>query len=118
MKKLKFEKGDFIAYNHLKDTFAIFEGEEYEESDGSTFYSLLVYYCPTHLSFNKNANDYKTQYVFDCTIKKEECEYSLTDDNLNHWHKCNDKEIVKFIEKLDERNLYWSFKKKKLFMNI
>lgn len=105
MKNLKFRKGMFITQTTSRDeSFAVFEGEAYESSEGKggpVEYSLLCFYSPNHFTKDSNGN-FKREYVFECCVDDETCEYFINDDDLQYWRECTEAEKTKHLKYLAE----------------
>ena len=105
MKHLRFKRGEFITQAQTNDeSFAIFEGNVYEPSNGEKGpleYSLMCFYDPDHYEQDSEGN-YKRQYVFECDVDDETCEYFIDENDLSYWRSCTNDEINKALKFLAE----------------
>lgn len=105
MKHLKFKKGDFITQSTTGGgSFAIFEGDVYEptEKGGPNEYSLMCFYNPEHYTQDSNGN-FNKEYVFECDIDDETCEYILDDNDMSFWRACTEQEKIEALKFLAEK---------------
>jgi hypothetical protein len=102
MRHLKFKKGDFITESSSKNgSFAVFEGEVYEPTKkGELFeYPLMCFYNPAHYTQDSNG-EYKKEYVFECDVEDDTCQYIIDENDLNFWRVCTVEEkrdALKFL---------------------
>lgn len=121
MKNLKFKKGDFITeISSNNGSFAVFEGETYAPSvkGGPNEYSLMCFFNPEHYEQDSNGN-YKAEYIFECDVDDDTCQYIIDDNDMGFWRVCTEsekREALKFLAEIkkiafDENDL--SFRKLK-----
>ena len=102
MRHSKFKKGDFITENSSRNgSFAVFEGEVYEpaKKGDPLEYSLMCFYNPEHYTQNSNG-EYKKEYVFECDVEDDTCQYIIDENDLNFWRACTTEEkrdALKFL---------------------
>ena len=104
MKHLKFSKGQFITEATSNcGSFAVFEGEVYESSEkgGPNEYSLMCFFNPEHYTQDSNGK-YKKEYVFECDVDDETCEYIIDDTDMDFWRPCTEDEIQQALKFLAE----------------
>ena len=116
MKNLKFRKGEFITQNKGTGTsFAVFEGDVYEPSNGAKGpleYSLMCFYNPDHYTQDSNG-DFKKEYVFECDVDDDTCEYFIDENDFEFWRSCTIYEINQALKFLaDEKGIAFDEKKK------
>ena len=116
MKNLKFKKGEFITQNKgTGASFAVFEGVVYEPSNGAKGpleYSLMCFYNPDHYVQDSNG-DYKKEYVFECDVDDDTCEYFIDENDFEFWRSCTDYEINQALKFLAvEKGIAFDDKKK------
>lgn len=121
MKHLKFKPGEFITQASINNgSFAVFDGEVFEptEKGGPYEYSLMCFYNPEHYTQDSNGK-YNKEYVFECDLDDDTCEYILDDTDMDFWRSCTEQEkrdALKFLAEVkriafDEKTL--SFRKLK-----
>ena len=105
MKNLKFKKGDFITQTTSRSgSFAVFEGEVYESSKGKgepLEYSLMCFYNPDHF-LQDDMGNYKREYVFECDVDDETCEYFIDETDFQYWRGCTEEEKRNALKYLAE----------------
>lgn len=105
MKKLKFKRGEFITQSTSRNgAFAVFEGNVYEPSEkgGPSEYSLMCFYNPEHYTQDSDGK-YNKEYVFECDVDNETCEYFIDDNDMQYWRSCTQAEITEALKFLAER---------------
>ena len=102
LKHPKFEKGQFIKQSTAAvGSFAIFEGDVYEPTvkGGPNEYSLMCFYNPEHYIQDENG-DYKREYVFECDVDDDTCQYIIDDTDTPFWRVCTEyekQEALRFL---------------------
>jgi hypothetical protein len=115
MGDITFKKGTFITTTVSSRTFAIFGGETYLSSKkkGQIQRSLICYYDPAYLTYDKNGQQVIDE-VFECDTVGDDCGYVISNDD-SEWRECTSSEIATALKLLSEKKgLIWDSSLKKL----